>query len=196
MEAIGKLTDRFVRAYAQENQFTENEKAWLKYGIEKRITTLTVFVPAYALAIILAGFWCATAFFAAFYFIRSRANGYHAKTPAACFVQSLLLETAFLLGSRWIVSEVSVVLIYGIGAAVILLLAPFNHPNMNYSVEEIRALKSSLIYRMLIATGVFAVAYLARWFDFTKGLSAGIAMAALLLCLAYILEWRSSHERN
>lgn len=78
----------------------------------------------------------------------------------------------------------------------IYFLAPYNHPGLHLTSEERNALVCAsrrttiiLILGDLICTygGLASIA---------KGIASGIAMAAFSLCLAYIADWRKTHENT
>ena len=187
---MNSLLDRMVN-YILSNQVVSAEKeAWLRYGLEKRIYTLLVYIPFSILAVLLAGFWTAVFFMGSFFHLRSKTNGIHAKSAIACLFGSVLLELLFLGLFLPYLNEISIVTLIAISLIVVYLLAPYNHPNMNLTTEEyiackkisrIRATQLAFLVVLLISCGLIEIA---------KGISLGYTMASALLGLAYISDWR------
>lgn len=188
--------DSLTHYCLRNNIISEDDVAWFRYGIEKRVSTVIVGIPVFTLAIILSNIYTASAFFASFYLLRSRTNGYHAKTIWGCFISSVvcivLCMYAFypLLNTKWII------LLSVFCAAMIFWLAPYNHPNMNYTDNEYRACKKSSRLRA-VGLCLCTIVSCSLGFDrIASGLFLGVAMAVSLLCLAHILNRGENNERK
>lgn len=175
---------------------TDNQLPWFKYGLEKRISSILVSIPFFFLAVILSDIFVASAFFTCFYVLRSRTNGFHAKTFWGCFFLSIVYVILFIGVLYHILDTAAIGLVAIIGASCIWMLAPFNSSEMHLSNAEEKACRtSSRISSISILLGgfVFQGFGLAT---ITKGLFLGIAMAAYLLCLAYILNGGFYHGKR
>ena len=74
-----------------------------------------------------------------------------------------------------------------ISIVVIWLLAPYNHPNMNLSPEEVTACAKSAKGRLCILVFALSVLYVGGQNQFALGILLGIVMTASILTLAYCL---------
>lgn len=175
---------------------SEADIPWFRYGIEKRITTILVMIPFVVLAVLFTNILVALSFFASFYFLRSRTNGYHANSFRMCFLNSLLIEILFLGVIYPLLNTTAVCVVAIMCTLFIFLLAPYNHPNMHLSQSEIIACRISSRIRTVVIVCAIIVADLLHVVEIAKGLSLGIAMATLLLCLAYLLKGGSQNEEN
>ncbi len=165
---------------------TAENVPWLKYAIEKRISMLLGFLPCCIISICLADIWVTVTFLGSFYLLRSRCNGFHAKTFLGCIIISFSLELFFLLVIYPLLTPLISGIVFVVSACLLLILAPFDHPNMHYTQAELAALKKSVKVRMAGLAITFAVLEVLQLWKPANGLTIGIAMTALLLCLAYI----------
>lgn len=193
---LGSWIDLFVNYCIAKKIVSPADSAWLKYGLEKRIYTLLVAIPFWIVAVILTDAYTAIAFFICFYCLRRRTNGFHANSIWLCFIFSLLFEILFLgILSPQLNTTANLVLSI-ISTTIIFYLAPYNHPNMHLSANEIAACQTSsrfLSCGILLCIIVFSVVDMAA---LVSGCSLGLAMAACLLCLAYIIKGGKKLNEN
>lgn len=180
--------DRFVNYCIEKKVISPADSAWFKYGLEKRIYTLLVAIPFWFAAVILTDIYTAISFFICFYCLRRRINGFHAESVWMCFILSLFFEILFLGILNPLLNTTADLFLAIVSSIIIFFLAPYNHPHMHLSTNEITACRTSsriLSCSILLCILVFSA------FDITMlvdGCSQGLAMAACLLCLAYIVN--------
>lgn len=184
--------DKIVRYCHKNGYISENQVSWLRYSIEKRISSIVGIIPFALLALLLSDFWCALCFIFGFCFFRSRINGFHAKTLIGCLCISLATELLFFMVIYPLLNPTIALVIWVACLVILLYFAPYNHPNMHYSVDEVLALKKSIRHRAIILTTIFLIALSMQASSSLQGLTLGIAMAAFMLCLAYISDWRKT----
>lgn len=184
--------DKIVRYCCKNGYISENQVPWLRYSIEKRLSSIVGIIPFTFLAFLLSDFWCALYFILSFCFLRSKINGYHSKTLLGCLFVSLATELLFFIAFYPLLTPIIALVIWMVCIVILLLLAPYNHPNMHYSMEEVLALKKSIRHRVIILTTIFLTSFAMQAPSSTQGLTLGIAMAAYMLCLAYISDWRKT----
>ena len=63
---------------------------------------------------------------------------------------------------------------------------------MNFSEEEILALRYSSKKRIMLTTLLALMCDFLNYTAVARGLTTGTAMAAFMLCLAYYIDWRKS----
>lgn len=188
--------DRFSEYCIAKKIISTEDVPWFKYGIEKRIYTSIVAIPFFLVAVILSDIYTAIAFYVSFYCLRTRINGYHAKTVWACFVTSLLSEFLFLGVIRPLINPTGSISLALFSLINILILAPYNHSSMHLSHEELTACRNSSRIRSISIMVCILATYSLNLSTIAKGLSLGLAMAACLLCLAYIDEWRKKNDNT
>lgn len=193
---MNAILDRIVNFCLDKDIVKTDYAEWFRYGLERRLTTLFVGIPFVILGCLISNIQCAIAFFFSFFFLRAYMNGYHAKTVFRCLLSSLILEGLFLgVISRWINQNVSLI-IMAISVVTAFTLAPYNHPNMHLSDDELIACKQKVRSRSSILTVVWTFSWLARFDHIAKGIALGSAMAGMLLCFAYISERRNHNEKT
>ena len=172
----------------------EEQLPWFIYGIEKRAASVCIFPLFFLVALFWTNLWCATSLFLSFYLLRRRTSGYHTNSVSACLCISLLLESAFLGIVYPLLQGIQTVLVLSICAIIIFIFAPYNDSKMNFTNEEISACQTSARVNTCVLSFATIISYCAEWYEISKGLLIGIAMATFLLIIAYILEWRKKNE--
>lgn len=165
---------------------SEQQAPWLKYGLEKRLTGLLVTVPFLLFGFFLSNIPTTIAYYVGFRFLRSRTNGLHAKTVLGCFLASMLCELVFL-------GFISPALNLGITHTLLLIafiiifkLAPFRHPSMNLSQEEVFACAKGSKIRTSILLALYFISLFFGFGQIAKGTALSIVTTAVMLVLAYI----------
>lgn len=193
---MSRWLEKFSIQCIQSGIITEDQLPWFIYGIEKRLSTLLTSIPFFLLAKLLTTPQCAVSMFLAFFLLRRRTSGYHAGSIGSCLFMSLLLEIAFFALIYPLLHLFTIILLLGICTPIIYMFAPYRHPNMQFSDEEAYACQtSSRVNACTLAIGS-VITYAAGLHEISKGLTIGIAMATILLCIAYILEWRNRNEQS
>ena len=182
-----------IVCFCYKNGFvSENQVPWLRYSIEKRLYSIISIAPFAILSVWLSNWVCAISFISSFCFLRSRINGYHAKTVIGCILVSLIIEVLSFKIIYPVLVPIASVVICIVCFCILLSFAPYNHPNMHYSADEVLALKKSIRYRIVVLFLFLSTFWVKQLVNALYGLTLGIAMAAFMLCLAYILKWRNT----
>lgn len=190
MKYIGTLVDICIA----KGYITQDQAPWLYYGIEKRVTTILVSIPMLIVGSLVSTPAMAVAFYISFCSLRTRTNGFHAKTLAGCLILSVISEIFFLGILPCILNDNVAISLLIISIIPIFFLAPYNHPNMALSAEESMACAKSAKKRLLILILLLIILYVMQLKQFVTGILLGIVMAALTLVLAYILKGGKEHE--
>lgn len=187
--------DSFVNYSVNSGFVSHDEAPFLRYNLEKLLSNLFLSIPFVIIGCFLTSLETGITFFVAFSFLRVRTNGYHSKTFWRCLFTSVALEIVFLvLFYHWL-SYTALLIALALSAITIFFLAPFRHPNMNYSDEEVRVCsKSSKIRIMILLLGAVLLFQTGCW-ELAKGIVLGITMTAFLLVLAYITR-RNHYEKE
>lgn len=190
------VTDWIVKMCLNNQIIIEQQIPWFKYGIQKRVSSIVVMIPFFVLSTLLANLGAAIAFIISFYLIRSSTNGYHAKTPLMCLILSIIYVLVFMGLFYRILNKPATYIITIVSFIIIFLLAPFDNVAMHFSNEEIMACRKKARLLSILLVLCIAFTQIIGLHSIAKGLSLGIAMAAYLLCLAYILDGGKNHEQN
>ncbi len=191
-----KPIDSFTNMCIDNGYITQEQAPWLHYGIEKRITTLLISIPMLIVGSLFSSPVMAVSFYFSFCFLRSRTNGFHAKSFGGCLILSILTE-AFSLGvlSRvWNETIASASLIAS--TISIYTLAPYNHPNMDLSPEEVVECARSAKRRLFALLLFLVVMHILQFNQMATGILLGIVVVAVTLTFAYIPKGESYHEKT
>lgn len=191
---INSIYDRITQYCVQNGIVAEEDVPWLRYGIEKRVATVLCGIPCFLLAVCLSDIITSISFFASFFLLRRRTGGYHAKTTWGCLAASVFIEVFFFCVVYPLLNSRSILLLNAAVAFLIFLLAPHNHPNMHLSDDEIIVLRKSARTTTLLLVSIVMLSQIIGLSSVSRGLTIGTAMAAFMLCLAYINDWRLKFE--
>lgn len=175
---------------------SEDQRAWLRYGIEKRLYTLIGSIPFFIIAVILTDYISALCFVGSFYCWRRRTNGFHAKTVYGCLSLSLAIEMMLLLGLYPLLTPKVEVFLVFICVVVILIVAPFNDKRVHFTNAEVVAVKKYIRYTATWLGILFVITIAVEQDSAARGLTAGTVMATSMLGLAYFTKWRKKDEHN
>ena len=181
-----KRIDSFTNMCIDNGYITQEQAPWLRYGIVKRVTTLLISVPMIVMGSLISSPSMAVSFYISFYFLRSRTNGFHAKSFGGCFILSILTEIFFLGILPRIWNETVVIALLGFSIVSILFFAPYNHPNMNLSSEELTECARSAKRRLFALILFLIVMHVLQFNRLAAGGVLGIVMVAVTLTFAYI----------
>ncbi len=187
------LVEPFVSFCACHNIVSEDDIPTLRYCIEKRLYSLLIYMPLILLGSLISNHLTTVSFLWAFSYLRRMTNGFHAKTPFLCFLGSFIL---FLFVLAFAMKEYPlwvILILTSVSAMIIWILAPYNHPSMNYSTDEISACKKSAKIRLIITFSIMMVFYLTSESRIVNGIFFGIILVAALLGIAYIIDRRRQH---
>lgn len=180
-----------ISTYCVQHKIIDpNDGAWLRYGIEKRLSTVVILFPFLIVSIVLTDLSSGLSFLIAFKLIRGKASGYHSSTVLHCFFISIVLELLFLLGLYPKLAVENTLICNLINCLVIFTLAPYNHPSMGLSQKEISALRNESQRMVVLLSIISTTSSIVGLLPIAKGLVTGVAMACFSLCLAYINNWR------
>ncbi len=179
----------------------EADAQWFQYGIAKRFSTFLVGLPFLFLTIALTDIPTTISFFISFFLLRTKTNGYHAKTMCGCIATSLLAVVLLCASVNSILTSYYLFIPSAVSYIVIYKLAPYTHPNLplpSDAITECRKqarLRATMILAVTILTLIFGVTVI------SKGLTMGITMTSSMLCFPYIkrkvtLTWRKSMKKS
>lgn len=182
---MNRWIGHFVSYCVRENYVTQEDAPLLKYGIEKQFTMILISIPFLIFGAYLSSPCVSIAFYSGFSFLRCRANGLHAKTVIGCFTASLVFEYLFLGVLYWHISPQSLVFLLFASSIGIYFLAPYNHPNMGLSSDEISTCAKHAKIRLFQTLFFICVLFIIGLSNVAKGLCLSVVMTSLMLVLAY-----------
>ena len=180
--------DQLVVYCIRRGYVSEKQAPWLCYALKKYIGSLVASLPVLILASHLATPVVACFFYFSFCWLRSRTNGIHAKTYVGCMAASLFCVLIFMGPVYHLLTDFLFLILLLASTIIIWCFSPFNHPNLHLTSEEKAACMSSARWRLvLLLLGTILLRVLNQR-EASAGITLGIAMAALLLALAYLFN--------
>ncbi len=183
-----KQIDSLVSRCIKKGYITREQAPWLRYGMEKRIITFFISVPMIFVGLLITSPPTLFLFYISFCSLRTRTNGIHAKSFAGCFIFSILGEIFFLYILTRVWNEGIACILLLVSVASIIILAPFNHPDMNLSSEEIAECALSTKRWLTFLLGLLMLFHMLHFDHCSSGILLGIVMDAVALIFAYIFK--------
>lgn len=181
-----KLIECFVTYCVRRRHISEEQAPWLRYGLEKRLSTALIAIPFLLLGLLFSPWNVSISLFLSFCYLRGYTNGFHAKTVWGCAIGSLIVEAFFLGVFCRFLPNYLIYTLCVLSIAAIWKLAPFNHPQMGLTKDEIAACAKMAKKRSLILLFAMIAAIVLKNEDIARGIALGVAMTATLLIFAYI----------
>ena len=164
---------------------SQDEAQWLRYALEKRITSTIVFIPLIIIGLLIVDPASLLTFLITFFLLRTRTNGFHARSVGRCLLYSILGEVFFLRLLPTIWNEIIAFITLTMSIMLIWAYAPYNHHNMDLSSEEVAACARSAKLRLSILVFALCVFYIWKQEQLAEGILLGITMTASTLLMAY-----------
>lgn len=168
-----------------------DDKEWLIYGIEKRLTAFITSALFLVVGSYLSTPCIAISYLCTFFFLRARTNGFHAKTFSCCLLVSIASEVLFLRFLLPIVTPRVIWVLNIVGISTILLVAPVNTPSIHMTRDELRLTKKYVRIRLLFLS-MFLLLF-RRMPSVLQGVTLGNTMAAVFLVIA-IIKGGNQHD--
>lgn len=191
-----KITEMLTRQAIKKGIIEQEQEEVFYYCIEKRIASLLIGIPCFLLAVAVSDLWGAVGFYVSFFLIRKYSNGYHASSVWMCLLSSLISELVFLGVIYPLLNAVWAFVIMILSLLAIIILAPYNHPDFNYSSAELISCKKHVLIWLSVLLATTLAAMLLRITALSAGISLGCALAGSSICFAYIFNWRKSYGNN
>ena len=186
------LIEKWANYCIEQQIIDEAQEEWFVYGVEKRLSTIIVSVPFFTLALAASNIQCAVSFFITFFILRKYIGGFHAGSVLGCLIVSLLSEVIIFFVVYPFLFKTTVCCTAIASIIFIYILAPYNHPNMHLSNEEMIACKKIGRARAVIVTAIIISTAILGIDEISKGSTMGIALTAVMLCLGHIFDRRIS----
>ncbi|SMP66825.1 accessory gene regulator ArgB-like protein [Anoxynatronum buryatiense] len=151
---IGTLTNWMIKS---EIIFLDDVEIF-NYGIRQicmvGVSTISTLLIGWSMGML----WQAIAFYFFYIPLRSFAGGYHARTPIACYIYSLVLIAVALKSIDFIsTTPIAGYLLIGISTVVIIILAPVGDQNKPLTQQEQKKYKTVTIRILAFHLSAFLV---------------------------------------
>lgn len=181
MNVIARFTEYCVR----KDIISSSEAEWFSYGLVQRCEKLIALCFLFPLGWFFSSFSSSFAFYLSFFLLRTHTNGYHAKTFVGCLLFSVCSECVLFLLIFPNLSGSVVLWILVLSSITIFLFAPYDHPNLHMTKEELAASKHMAMLTVLILDMALILSLSMQFYAFANGLALGLGFTAFLLIVAY-----------
>lgn len=146
------LVDNLIRILLQRHDIELDQVPWLQYALLRRLTGFITFLILLPAGAIVVGWINAILFILTFRFLRTRAGGYHAKTSIGCLATSLVAMLISLGIAKNVSSRGVSAIVFLVVLVLIWLLAPANNIYLHLTMDEISAIRSKLLFRIILVS--------------------------------------------
>lgn len=181
-----KSVDAVVALCVQNGYISSELTDWLKYALEKRLTTLIISVPLLIVGGFISPIETVISFYISFRMLRKWTNGIHARTFWTCFTASIISEILFLCCVLRYLTPITSCILLLASTILIAFMSPYNNPNIHLSKSEIIACSIKARKILLHALFTLGITYFSGFKRISDGILLGIVMAGATLALAYI----------
>jgi accessory gene regulator B len=178
-----KITDSLIKAGAVPPE----DSALYEYGIRQGILLVINIATTVLIGLFLGMVWQCIIFLVAYNPVRTYAGGYHAGTPLACYLISIPIMTAGLLGIRLIPwnGYVCAIALF-ITLMIIVLLAPVEDRNRPLSEKEVKVYGRRAGINAAVLTGLAITLWFAGMIQISLSIVMALGVAAVMLILGAI----------
>lgn len=175
-----KITESLIKAGAVPPE----DSALYEFGIRQGIFLVINIATAVLIGLFLGMVWQCIIFLVAYNPVRTYGGGYHAGTPLVCYLLSIPIITAVLLGIKFIPwnGYVCAIALF-ITLMIIVLLAPVEDRNKPLSEKEVKVYGR----RAGIYSAALSGLAITLWFTGLKQISLSIVMALGVAAVMLIL---------
>ncbi len=181
MNVIAQFTEYCVR----KDIISSSDAEWFSYGLVQRCEKLITLCFLFPLGWLLSSFSASFAFYLSFFLLRVRTNGYHSKTFAGCLLFSVCSECVLFLLILPNLRAIALLWVLASSTITIFLFAPYDHPNLHMTKEELAASKHMAMLTVLILDMTLILSLSMQFYAFANGLALGLGFTAFLLIMEY-----------
>ena len=186
------ISEKITDSLANSGVITTEDRELYQYGVQQGLLMILNLITTLVIGLIFGLVWQSLIFLLTYIPLRSYAGGYHARTPMKCYLFSIVIMSAALLGMKFIVWTNFICLTIGLFAAgIIFFLAPVEDSNKPLNEREIKVYKK----RTRILLGSEAVIMCIFLMLQNLQLAGCFAMVFLVLSFMLILgELKNKHK--
>jgi len=134
---FGSIAEKITMHLEANNAFKSEDRAIYRYGIQQGLSIMLNLSTTLLLGIVTGMIWESIIFLAAYMLLRRYAGGFHAKTPARCYIYSSAMVLLALLGIKYMFDSILIsVCMFILGSLVIFLFSPVEDKNKPLDATE------------------------------------------------------------
>ena len=179
---FSSIAEKITMHLEANNAFKSEDREIYRYGIQQGLSIMLNLSTTLLLGVVTGMIWESIIFSAAYMLLRRYAGGFHAKTPARCYIYSSAMVLFALLGIKYVFDSILIsICMFIVGSLIIFLFSPVEDKNKPLDASE------QLVYQKrtrfyLIVEIVLDIAMMSFGF---KGLYEPISIS--LFCLGILV---------
>lgn len=184
---VEQISGQISDALVDNELILQHEREEYKYALICNIETSISFGSIILLSVLFRVFIPTVFFLISFLTIRKRCGGFHFNSFFKCYFSSVLIYIVIVVISLFKLDYTVINLLMIVASVVLIYFGAVNHPNMNYSKEELMAAKESsrllvvLFDIIAVVLNYFKVSYRIIYY-----METGVIFCAILLLLSKI----------
>lgn len=184
-----RISQKLITFMYKNNMIEENRRELYEYALEILLSGMLHFIT-----VVLIGFAAGMVkesllMFVSFFAVRKFAGGFHASTPLKCYFFSVAANFLMLvlvsLFTKWN-NDIAFYAVLIISDSVIFLVSPVESANKELNRKERKVFKALSAALSVIITVLAVLIYEIFAVNYGIALGFGLAMAAMVLCLALL----------
>ncbi|MDD3168008.1 MAG: accessory gene regulator B family protein [Eubacteriales bacterium] len=181
---ISNISDKITGSLVDAGAVTSEDKAIYEYGIRMGILMVINIATAVLIGLLLGMVWQCIVFLIAYNPVRTYAGGYHARTSLVCYLLSIPMMLAVLLGIKMMPWNGYICAIALLSALVTIgILAPVADPNKPLNEKEVSVYKKRARVYSAVLTGGAIVLWMAGMEQTSLSIVMALGVAAGMLVL-------------
>ena len=134
---FSSIAEKITMHLEANNAFKSEDRAIYRYGIQQGLSIMLNLSTTLLLGIVTGMIWESIIFSAAYMLLRRYAGGFHAKTPARCYIYSSAMVLFALLGIKYVFDSILIsICMFIVGSLIIFLFSPIEDKNKPLDASE------------------------------------------------------------
>ena len=134
---FSSIAEKITMHLEANNAFKSEDRAIYRYGIQQGLSIMLNLSTTLLLGIVTGMIWESIIFSAAYMLLRRYAGGFHAKTPARCYIYSSAMVLFALLGIKYVFDSILIsICMFIVGSLIIFLFSPVEDKNKPLDAAE------------------------------------------------------------
>ena len=134
---FSSIAEKITIHLESNNAFKSEDRAIYQYGVQQGLSIMLNLSTTLLLGIVTGMIWESIIFLAAYMLLRRYAGGFHAKTPARCYIYSSVMVLLALLGIKYMCNSILIsICMFIVGSLIIFLFSPIEDKNKPLDAAE------------------------------------------------------------
>lgn len=185
----GKIIQRVVDEMAVNSVIDIEDKGLYVYGLQQGLFMLLNILTIIIIGKIFGMLWQSVVFMITYIPLRTYAGGYHARTQLQCYISSVLLIVAVLLGIKFIPwTNFICITISIVSGLIIYILSPVEDMNKPLDAAEVKVYKKKARSILILEIIGLLILTILRFENVVACMSISLLILNLMLIYGRILK--------